>query len=133
MSKKQMKLESYLLITNFIFGLYCILSGIIEFFDNLSILTLTFNLIFFISLSVILLKGFFSPREEFDELSIEIKNSVDSNILCLSLPLILLFCSVFGLFKDFDISINFPWYAFVKLIIGLVYCLQYILFIVEIK
>lgn len=133
MSKKEMKLESYLLITNFIFGVFWIFSGILDFFDKLPVFTKIFNLLVIISLLITLLKGYFSPRENFDELSMKIKNSVDSNILCLSLPLILLFCNIFGLFEVFNISISFPWFSFVKLVIGLLYCLQYIIFIVEIK
>lgn len=133
MKQKQLKLESYLFLTNFLMGVFWMLSGCIEILKNDSIIAEIISLILMLSLLFFILKGVYSPSEKFDELSQKVKNSTDSSILCLSLPLIILFCEVLEKLQKFDISINIPWYAVVKIIVGILFCLQYIVFVIKIK
>lgn len=133
MSKKEMKLETYLLYTNFLFGVFWILSGIIDLFDKLPMYAEIINLVALLGLLIIFLKGSFSQRENFDELSTKIKNSVDSNILCLSLPIILFVCEIFDWLKTLNILSEIPWHSVIKIIVGCLFCLQFIIFVAEMK
>ncbi len=133
MKQKQLKLESYLFLTNFLLGVFWMLSGCIEILQNDSLIAEIINLALMLVLLGFILKGLFSPSERFDELSRKIKNSTDSSILCLSLPLIILLCECINILQKFDISINIPWYAIVKIIVGILFCLQYIVFVIKIK
>ena len=133
MKNKELKLETYLLFTNFFHGIFWIISGIMTLFNELSLLVKVSNFIVVLIFLSFIIKIMFSPKEDDDELSKKIKTSVDSNLLCVSLPIVLLCSSIIELLEKFDISINISWHVMIKFFIGSLLCLQYIIFIIAMK
>lgn len=133
METKQLKLETYLFCTDFLFGISVIVSGIIGLFSNKSIVVDISHLIVTLVILLVLIKSISLPSEDFDELSCKIKNSVDSRILCISMPVIVIFCDIIYTLDRFNISINFPLYSIVEIFMGILFCLQYIVFVIKIK
>ena len=133
MKNKELKLETYLLFTNFFHGIFWIISGIMTLFNELSLLVKVSNFIVVLIFLSFIIKIMFSPKEDDDELSKKIKTSVDSNLLCVSLPIVLLYSSIIELLEKFDISINISWHVMIKFFIGSLLCLQYIIFIIAMK
>jgi hypothetical protein len=81
MKRKQLKLETYLLFTNFFHGIFWIVSGIMKLIKHNSIPLNISKIAIPVLILFIFAKGLFSPRENFDELSLKVKESVNSNIL----------------------------------------------------
>lgn len=133
MKTKQLKLETSLFCTNFLLGGVLILSGIIDLFTNKSIVIEIIHLIILLLFLFLMIKSFKMPTEKFDELSRKIKNSVDSRILCISMPVIVIFCTIIKLLAKFGVSINLPWYSIIQIIVGSLFCLQYIGFVIKMK
>ena len=102
-------------------------------FNELSLLVKVSNFIVVLIFLSFIIKIMFSPKEDDDELSKKIKTSVDSNLLCVSLPIVLLYSSIIELLEKFDISINISWHVMIKFFIGSLLCLQYIIFIIAMK
>ncbi len=78
MKNKELKLETYLLFTNFFHGIFWINSGIMSLFTELSLFVKISNFIVVLIFLSFIIKIMFSPKEDDDELSKKIKTSVDS-------------------------------------------------------
>ena len=133
MQKKQIKLETYLLFTNFFQGIFWIFSGIIELLKHNSIPIMISKIAIPILILFIIVKGLFSPRENFDELSRKVKESVDSNVLELGLSFFLIIVICLDILKTLDIISIIPWLPIIEFYIGIMYCFQYIGFIIVMK
>ena len=73
------------------------------------------------------------PRENFDELSRKVKESVDSNVLELGLSFFLIIVICLDILKTLDIISIIPWLPIIEFYIGIMYCFQYIGFIIVMK
>jgi hypothetical protein len=49
------------------------------------------------------------------------------------MPVIVIFCDIIYTLDRFNISINFPLYSIVEIFMGILFCLQYIVFVIKIK
>lgn len=128
--KKIVKLETYLLFTNLLQGIFWIISGISDCIKNVPKFVSIFFVVFmciFIFTDIFIL---FSKRESFDEFSQNIKQKADSNILGILVSILVLVSVLGSGLSLFNKELFIPWYALGKICGGFVYCAQYIVYIV---
>ena len=128
--KRTFKLETYLLVTNLLLGLFWIISGITDCIKKTSIAIDIFFLVLSISFLIFYFFIIYSKREPFDEFSQNIMDKTDSNVLIL-LIMVLVICGLLGdSFSLLKKEIVVPWYALAKIIAGLAYCARYVVFMI---
>ena len=128
--KRTFKLETYLLVTNLLQGIFWISSGILGCLNNTPrVLDICFLVLAF-SFLILYFFIIYSKREPFDEFSQNIMDKTNSTVLII-LMLIMPFSGIFADFYSFTgKEIVIPWYALVKIIAGFAYCARYVVFMI---
>ncbi len=128
--KRVFKLETYLLVTNLLHGIFWTISGISDCIKHTPTIINIGFLVLALSFLILYFFILFSNREPFDEFSQNIMEKTDSNVLIL-LIMVLVICGLLGdSFSLLKKEIVVPWYALAKIIAGLAYCARYVVFMI---
>ena len=131
--KKTIKLETYLLFTNFFQGIFWLVAGIADCFKNVPDAVRICLLIGMASFVISDVFVIISKREAFDEFSQSLKQKTDADVLNHLTIMMVIIGMVGEVLSIFKISPSIPWNAVLKVSAGFALCAQYIVYIVTEK